>query len=127
MVNGQVAPAEDAQPFLSDDSLDGSDRGPTLGVIHRKERGADRVAAMLRQVEADNGSQERVRDLGEDAGAVAGVRLAALGATVLEVAQDREPAVDGAAARLAGHVGYEGDAARVVFVAAVIEPLRAGC
>ena len=50
----------------------------------------DRVAAGLGQLEVDDRAEELVRDLDQDAGAVAGVRLGAAGAAVLEAEQRGE-------------------------------------
>ena len=59
---------------------------------------------MGRQVEVDDLAQERVGDLEQDAGAVAGVDLGAGGAAVVEVAQRGERLVDDGAAGDAGQV-----------------------
>ena len=59
----------------------------------RHEQRADRVLAGLRQLEADLGGlarEEGVRDLHEDAGAVAGARIGADRAAMLEIAEDGE-------------------------------------
>ncbi len=71
-------------------------------------------------------AEERVRDLGEDAGAVTGVGLGADGTAVLEVAQRRERLLDDVVPGLAAHRRDEGDAARVVLVRAVVQPGRRG-
>ncbi len=58
----------------------------------REEDHPGRVSARLRQRKAADGAKESVRDLGQDAGPVPGIGVAALRAPVLEVAQDGERA-----------------------------------
>ena len=89
-VGRDVAPAEHAQALLGGELLDPRDGvcGP-LRVVVGQERDADGVGAGGRQREVDDLAQERVRDLDQDAGAVAGVGLGAAGAAVLEVAAAR--------------------------------------
>ena len=60
------------------------DARPLLRVV-RQEARADRIGARRRQPLAQLAAEERVRDLDEDPGAVAGVGVGALGAAVLEV------------------------------------------
>ena len=67
--------------------------------------------------------RKRVGDLEQDAGAVTRVGLGAHGAAVLEVAQRGERLGHDVVAGHAGQGGDEGDTARVVLVAAVVEPL----
>ena len=55
-----------------------------------QEREADAVGAGGRQGEVDDGAEEAVGDLEEDAGAVAGVDLGARRAAVVEVAEGVE-------------------------------------
>ena len=62
-------------------------------------------------------AQEPIRHLDQDAGAVAGVGLAAAGAAVLQVDQDLQAALDDAVRRAALDVDDEADAAGVVLVA----------
>ena len=70
--------------------------------------------------------EEAVRHLHQDAGAVAGVLLAAAGAAVLEVQQDLEPVLDDARGLSPLEIDDEADAAGVVLVAWVVEALRGG-
>ncbi len=82
-----VTPAKDAQALLARDSLQGLDGGGAGGCRWAEEGGPRGVGARLRQRERHDFAEEPVRDLGQDAGAVTGVRLAALRATVFEVTQ----------------------------------------
>ncbi len=83
--------------------------------------------------EVDDRAQERVRHLDHDAGAVAGVGLGAAGAPVVEPAQRRQALGHHVVGAPAGEIGHEGDAAGVMLVGGVVEPLgmrrchRASC
>jgi hypothetical protein len=92
----------------------------------REEHCPDAVCAGGRKCEAEDLPQEPIRHLQEDAGAVAGVRLAAAGAAVLEIDQDFERARDDRVRSAAGYVNDEADTARVVLERRIIEagPLR---
>ena len=74
----------------------------------------DGVRTRAGQLEVDDRAQEGVRDLHEEAGAVAAVRLGAGGAAVLEVAQRGQALLDDRVARDAGQGRDERDAAGVV-------------
>src|SRR5690606_279382 len=67
--------------------------------------------------------EERVRDLGEDACAVAGLSLSAHGTAVLEVLEGGQREVDDVATGAAPHGGNKRDATRVVLISGVIQPL----
>jgi hypothetical protein len=121
-----VAPAEDGEALLGGDRGDGGDRGGVGRVVVGQEGDADGVTACRGKLEAGPGAQEGVGDLGEDAGAVAGVGLRAGGAAVLQVAQDGQCLLDDAVLGLAGERRDETHAAGVVFVARVVEALRSG-
>ena len=70
-------------------------------------------------------AQEAVRHLDQDAGAVAGVRLAAARAAVQQVDQQLQPLLDDRVRAPALHVDDEADAAGVVLVPRIVEALRA--
>ena len=67
-----------------------------------------------------------MRDLDQDAGAVAGERVGADGTAVLEVGEDLERVGDDLVRLAALEVGDEADAAGVVLMRRVIEALRLG-
>jgi len=92
--------------------------------VHREECSADRVVPDRWQIRRDDGAQERVRDLGEDAGAVPAVLLGTLCTAVIEVAQRRQAGVDDVAARRTAEGRDERDSARVVLEARAVQPLR---
>ena len=66
-------------------------------------------------------AQEPVRHLNQDAGAVAGVRLAAARAAVQQVDEDLQPLLDDAVRAAALDVDDEADAAGVVLVARIVQ------
>ncbi len=87
---------------------------------------ADRVAAGLRQREAELVAfllEERVRNLNEDSGAVAGQRICTHGAAVLEIAQHAERVSDDLVRFLSREVGDEAYAARVALERRIKETL----
>ena len=97
--------------------------------IARHEQLADRVFAGLRQLEAELVGllgEERVRDLHQDAGAVAGARIGADRAAMLEIAEDRERVLDDLVRLAALDVGDEADAAGILVERRIVEPLRCG-
>ena len=126
-VDRRVAPAEHGETFFADDALDDAFALQALVRLHRQEHHADAVLAGRRQREAELGAlarEELVRDLDQDAGAVAGLRIAAAGAAVRQVDQDLDALDDDVVRFVTLDVGDEADAAGVVFSARVVETLR---
>ena len=138
------APCADAASGVDRDVAPAEDRaGPPrrrsprcaacgLGALAGRRRAGRRCRRRRRppagSVEVDDRAQERVGDLDQDAGAVAGVGLGAGGAAVLEVAQRGQAWSTMSWPALAGQRGDEGDAAGVVLVLAAVQALcrRAG-
>ena len=122
LVDRHVAPPDRALPLGLDRVLDQLlEHDAPLGVL-RQVAHADAVAAGRRQLDAgDRGPQEAVGDLEEDAGAVARVRVRALGAAVLEVLERVERLLDDGMARLTPQLGHERDATAIVLVGGVVE------
>ncbi len=89
----------------------------------RQEAHADAVPAERRQLEVHGVAQERVGELRQDPGAVAGVRVCPGGATVLHVGEHGERAGDRLVTLRAVEPRDEADAARVVLEGRVVEPL----
>jgi hypothetical protein len=71
-------------------------------------------------------ANERIRDLNEDARAIAGLGIGGRGPAVLEVLEDRERLDDHVVARAALHPRDEAHAARVVLHRRAIEAMRLG-
>ena len=87
-------------------------------VVVRQEQRADGVLARRRQREAELGrllGEEFVRHLHQNAGAVAGARIGADRAAVLEIDQDRQRVFDDLVRLAALDVGNKSDAAGILF------------
>ena len=126
VVGGDVAPAEDELPLLAhrllEEPLAG---GPPLGG-GRQEDHAHAVVAGAGQREAELAAafpQEGVRHLDEDAGAVAGVLLGAHRAAVLQVDEHGERPPHGVVRGTPLDVDHEAEAAGVLLVPRIVEPL----
>ena len=88
---------------------------------------ADGVVAGLGQRDAQRRghlAQEFMRDLHEDARAVAGERVGADGAAMGQIFEDLQTVLDDLAARPAFQIGDEADAAGIVLVLRIVESLR---
>src|SRR5262249_5328116 len=94
--------------------------------LTRQEDHPDAVAARRREGRhprcLELAAEERVGDLDEDAGTVAGQRIASAGTPVGEIAHHRERLLDDLVRALALHVHDEPDAAGVAFGAGIEEP-----
>ena len=128
VVDRHRAPAEELQPLLADDAHPHALAMRAQTLVLRHEEMADGIVAGLRQLDAERAAllaQELVRDLDQDAGAVAGDRIGADGTAVLQVLQDGERVLDQLVRFLAFEVGDEPDAAGIVLAARIEEPARA--
>ena len=129
VVGGDVAPAEEGDGLLRGGPLEELLAAPAGGGVPGQEHEPRAVAAGAGQRDAGAArllGQEGVRHLHQDAGAVAGVLLAAAGSAVLEVQQHLDRLVHDRVRPAAVRVHHEADPARVVLEARVVEPLRAG-
>ena len=79
VVGGYVAPADDLQALGLDDLLDGLAGGGRVAGGLRQEGDAGGVGTLGGQVELDDGTQEGVGNLQQDARTVTAVRLGAGG------------------------------------------------
>ena len=87
---------------------------------------ADAVMARLRQREAERRAllcEEAMRDLSEDAAAVAHLRVGADGAAMVEVLEDLQTLLDDGVGAAVMHVGDEADAAGILLPRRVVQPL----
>jgi hypothetical protein len=120
-VDRDVAPAEDALALDAHIDLEQLlDLAPMQHVLGQ-EAHRHAVAAGRRELEVDGGAEERVRELDEDAGTVAGADVRALRAAMLQIVE-RLQRLDHHV--VPGHVVQardHGDATGVVFVARVVE------
>ena len=119
-VDGDVAPAEHALALDADVELEQRLELRAALVVGGQEADRDAVAAALGQLEVDARAEERVGHLQQHPGAVAGARVGAGGAAVLEVLDGAQALVDDL---VRGHVVQTGDErhARIVLVAGVVE------
>ena len=120
-VDRDVAPAQQLLALDADVELEQLLELAPLLRVARQEAHGDAVSARRRQLEVDDLAEERVRDLDEDARAVAGADVGALRAAVLQVVQRRERAVDDAVVGLVVQPRDHGDATGVVLVAGVVQ------
>ena len=115
-----------ARPSSAAISLDAA---PRLGDRRRRRRAGTRCrrrrSAGVGRSKSTTSRRNASGTWMQDARAVAGVRLGAGGAAVVEVAQGGERLLDDVVAGHAGQGRHEGDATGVVLVAGVVEPLAA--
>ena len=123
-VGGQLAPPQHPQALLGRKRVDlGHHRVAPLRGQERQARG---VGALRGQLEPDDGTEERVGDLEEDARAVAGVDLGSAGAAVLQPQQRRERPPDDGVVAATLEVGHHRDATGVVLELRDVEVLVGG-
>ena len=125
-----VAPGNNGLSFPRRVALEGGNTGFPRGLFLRQEAHGYRVMAGLRQVVSSLGrpvAQQPVRYLDQTAGAIAHQRIIADGAPVVEIGQDFEPAQDNVVRLSALNIGDKADAARIVLVHRVIQPLFQRC
>ncbi len=122
-VDRYVAPAEDGQALLGRDLLDPAPGLGDLPLVTGEEGGPDGVGELRGQVEVHDLPQERVRNLDQDARAVAGVRLRTRGTAVVQVQQGGDALANDVVAGNAGQGRDERHATSIVLVAGVVEPL----
>jgi len=92
-------------------------RGRIVGQKHQ----ARAVRAGLGQLEAQYFSEEAIRRLDQDAGAVAGVRIGPAGAAMFEIDEEIERRPDYRVRTVAFDVRDKADAARIVLVARAVQ------
>ncbi len=97
--------------------------------LGRQEHQARAVAALLRQIPAETRrflAEERIGDLNQDAGAVAGVDLAPARAAVLQVDQHLQRLTDDRVRAPALDISDEPDAAGIVLMSWIVETTSGG-
>ncbi len=125
-IDGGIAPAEDGEAFVADDAFEDAFTGEALVRFDGKEGHADAILAFGGEGEAERGAfagEEFVRDLDEDAGAIAGLGIAAAGAAMGQVDEDLDAFGDNVVGFMAFDAGDETDTAGVMFVSGVVEAL----
>jgi hypothetical protein len=119
-----TGPADDLLVVVPDDVRERLHLKLTLDVVAREEALGDAVVAGERELLAvvvEDALVVAMRDLDEDARAVAGRRVGARGAAMREAPQDLEPHVDRAVRWPALQVDDEAETTRIVLVLRVIE------
>ena len=128
IVDRSIAPAEQDEPFGGDAFLDDRlDFGARRGVARHEEL-ADRVMAGRRQRQAELfafAGEKGMRNLRQDAAAVAELRVGADGAAVVEIDEDCKPFSQDGVRVAAVHVGHDADAAGIALVRRIVEALGA--
>ena len=129
IVGRHVTPAEERLPFLVDDPGDRRfDRVPRLR-LGRQEHEPGAIPARRRQRDPQArrlGTEEPIRHLNQDAGAVPGIRFAAAGAAMLEIDQDLQGMANDRVRTPSLGVDDEADTAGVVLVTRVIQAVGGG-
>src|SRR5258706_777444 len=98
-------------------------------MLHRQEHHTDAVTPRLRQNESQLYAlprQELMRDLNENACAVARFRIAPAGATVRQIDEDLDPFLHDLVRFLAIKIHHEAHAAGVVLLTGMIQSLWSG-
>ncbi|MET3246990.1 hypothetical protein ABIE53_003735 [Burkholderia sp. OAS925] len=129
VIDRHVAPAEHDLTFGLDRALQFLLAGETRCVFLRQEHHADAVFAERRQGHAlpcHFLAIETVRNLDQNARAVAHERIGADSAAVVEILQNLQALLDDLVTFLALDMSDEADAAGVMFVLRVVQPLRGG-
>ena len=125
-----LAPAETGLPLLCDDGLHGDDAFRALGLDPRKKNQPRAEAPLGRQLHAHllagDLLEEPPRQTGEDAAAVAGIRLTATGTAVIHVLEHLDRIEHILVAWLAFHVGDKTNAAAVLLVGWIVQALLLG-
>ena len=95
-------------------------------LLDRKEGHADAIGSRFRQREAQLlafAGEEFVRNLDQDAGAIAGFWIAAAGAAMRQVEQHLDSLLDNVVTFMAADVGDKTNAAGVVLVRGIVKSL----
>ena len=127
IVGRHVAPADQALAFLVHDALEERLSLAAGRLLARQEHESRTVSAFGRQLHAETsglGPEERVRHLNEDAGAVAGVDLAAAGAAMQQIDQELKRLPDDGMRTLPFDVHDEAHTTGVMLVVWGLQPLR---
>jgi hypothetical protein len=117
-----IPPAESGQALLGGELLHHHRGVAGRLIVSGQEHHPGRIAAGGGKLEAAYCAEERIGDLGQDAGAVTRVRVAALGAAVLQVAEHGQGLGYRVVTGLPRQVGDEADSTCIVLKTDVVEP-----
>ena len=129
VVARHIAPAEQHLPLVLDRALDLVFAGEARGRLLRQKHHADAVLTGRRQLDAlprHFFAKERVGNLNQDAGTVAGKRVGANRAAVGQVLQDLQALLDDRVRFRAFDMRDKADATRIVFVGGIVQSLGTG-
>ncbi len=122
-IDRRVAPSENRQSFFARDALDNAfDQQPVARLDGQKDH-ADAILARGRQRETELGALPReksVRDLNENAGAVARLGIATAGAAMRQIDEDLQALKDNVVRLFARNVDHESDPAGIVLVRGIV-------
>jgi hypothetical protein len=121
-----VGTSRQPSTFLRDELLEKALDGDTRIRVPRQEHEPDTVLTLGRECERRDLPEKPIRHLQQDAGAVAGVGLAAAGAAMPEVHQHLQCLAHDCVRAPALDVHDEADAAGVVLVQRIVEAGRGG-
>ena len=122
-----VAPAQDAKPFFAHDAFKNAFTLQAAVPFNRQKHHARGVSARLRQCEIKGRALARekcVRNLNQNARAVARLRVAATRTAVRQIDENLNPFQDNVVAFFAANAGDKSETTCVVFIARLVEPLR---
>ena len=124
LVDWDVAPAKEDLTLNARIELDQLLQLAAALRVVRQEANANGVEAGLGQLELEHTAQECVRDLNEDAGAVAARNVGALGATVLKIVERLQRLLNYAMRRDVVELRDHRHATGIVLISGVVEALR---
>jgi hypothetical protein len=119
-IDRDVAPTEEPLPFAVDRSLDEGLELDSASLVVGEEERTDAVSAGGGEA-LDRRSEERIGQLDQDSGAVAGFCIGAGGAAVLEVRESGERPPDRLVTGPGVEARDEGNATGIVLVGLVVE------
>src|SRR6185437_15427194 len=121
----RIAPTQDRQPFFAGYALHDAFADQPLLRLDREEHHPYTVGARLRQRKTQRRAFahiEIVRNLDQDAGAVAGKRIAAAGAAMGQIDEDLDALPDDFVRLLTLEIDNEAHPAGVMLITRVVEP-----
>jgi len=122
-----VAPAQDFEAFSGGNPLKNAFALEAAVLVHREEDHCHAVLAGAGKLNAKFAAfagEENVRNLDENAGAIARLGIATRRSAMSEVNENLEPFADDVVAFFAADAGHKAHAARIVLILRVIETLR---
>ena len=123
IVSRHLAPAQHHQAFLDRDAFQGRHAGFEANRLSGQEDVASSVFARRWQLDTQRSgllAQQPIGSLNQNAGAVSGQGVGTDGTPVVEIDQDLESLANDFVALAILDVGYEADAAAIMFIFAVV-------